>query len=753
MGREKEKFWEYVEDLNGRFLCKFCEHRFSGGITRIKSHLSGLKGRDIEICMKVPEDVQFAALQAIGADHNKRAKSSRTLNNVVETESFHQPTVMGVSNKDKSVMLDRILAKFAISNQISVQLSGRAYLVDLLKSIAEFGPSYELPSYSALGSELIPDIYKEAEEYVRSVHELLITTGCTLVIYNVVRNSRLVCINTFAYTPAGVVYLKNIVVPDDGLSFRDFIDSIYCIIESLGPGNVVQCIINYTEDHILDIITDLIDQNFFMSVQAMIHRKFPWIYLARCASHEFRLLLTLTYIAVPWIHKTTQLARVIFRYLYEHEISILPRREHARNKEYDCGLKKFAVEFFALNSILEVDNELQALQLPTSEDDVAEIVDRTINSTEFWNRAKKVVRILQPLFQVLDFIDGDGSTSGYLYEAMKKAEVAIEQQCDDDDDDRVHYEAIKKVFKEWRSRVVHPIHAAAAFLNPAYFCSVNFTEDNAMQNGLHILTLLLPVEEQEDFSKQLQLYRMKIPDLFTDTAMKMLKTIHPRKWWECFGDHYRMLQKYAIRILSQTCATPSCVKFIFQPDDSIDEMRMKVIMMENSSILKSQNLELIDLDRNSGLPEYSPEYVVYKNSEKVDRPNGVDYHDLLTINNPDARLLSQSVSNADDTMLKFSNQNGKWWECFGDPCPILQKLAVRILSQPCSAPLFPKTLHFQPNGRVDELRMNTILMENFGTVKSQQSEPIHFNSEDPDYAYEDVSKFLEWNRPITRIIR
>ncbi|KAK1560126.1 hypothetical protein Q3G72_023294 [Acer saccharum] len=652
MGREKEKFWEYVEDLNGRFLCKFCEHRFSGGITRIKSHLSGLKGRDIEICMKVPEDVQLAALQAIGADPNKRA-----LKNVVETESFHQPTVMGVCNKDKSVILDKILARFAISNEISVELSGTPYLVDLLKSIAEFGPSYELPSYSALGSELIPDVYKEADEYVRSVHELLITTGCTLVMYNVVKDSRLVCINTFAYTPGGVVYLKKIVVPDEGLSFHDFIDSIYCIIESLGPGNVVQCTINDIEDHIMDIITDLIDQNFFMSVQAMIHRKYPWIYLARCASHEFRLLLKLTYIAVPWIHKTTQLAKVIFRYLYEHEISMLPRREHARNKEYNWVLKKFAIEFFALNSILEVENELQALQLPTSEDDdVAEIVERTINSTEFWNRAKKVVRILQPLFQVLDFIDGEGSTSGYLYEAMKRAEDAIEQHCDGDD--RVHYETISKVFKNWRSRVVHPIHAAAAFLNPAYFCSENFTEDNAMQNGLHILTLLLPVEEQEAFSKQLQLYRMKMPDLFTDTAMKMLKTIHPRKWWECFGDHYPMLQKYAIRILSQTCATPSCVQLIFQPDDSIDEMRMKVIMMENSSILKSQNLELIDLDRNSGLPEYAPEYVVHKYSEKVEWPNGVDYHDLLMINNPDARLLSQSVSNADDTMLKFSNQNG-----------------------------------------------------------------------------------------------
>ncbi|KAL5798861.1 hypothetical protein ACOSQ2_003681 [Xanthoceras sorbifolium] len=551
MGKEKEKFWEYVQELNGRFLCKFCERHFLGGITRIKSHLSGIKGRDIEICTKVPGDVQLAALQAISSP-KKRVRSLRALNNVGETvvlstsapnkeaESFHQPTVMEVCKKDKSVM-DKMLAKFAVSNNISLDLSDTPFLVDLLKSVAEFVPSYELPSYLVLRSVSIPNIYKEAEEYVGNVKKLFTTAGCTLVIYSVVENSRLVCMNTFAYTPGGVVYIKKIAVLEEGKLFCDFIDNLHWIIESLGPENIVQCIINDTGDHVVDSMTDLTDQNFFMSVQANIHRKYPWIYLARCVSHEFRVLLILTYIAVPWIHKTTQLARVIFKYLYENDISMLPRRGRARNKDYNCGLTKIAIEFFALDSILKIEKELLALQLPNSKDNVAEIVDRAINSRDFWSRAKKVLRVLQPLFQVLDFIDGNGSTSGYLYEAMKRAEESIEQHCDGDD--RVHYETIRKVFKKWRSRLVHPIYAAAAFLNPAYFCSENFTEDAEMQNGLHMLTLLLPIEEQEAFSKQLQLYRMKMPNLFTDLALKMLKTTHPRKWWECCGEflYYRSM--------------------------------------------------------------------------------------------------------------------------------------------------------------------------------------------------------------------
>ncbi|KAK3195088.1 hypothetical protein Dsin_026398 [Dipteronia sinensis] len=87
---------------------------------------------------------------------------------------------------------------------------------------------------------------------------------------------------------------------------------------------------------------------------------------------------------------------------------------------------------------------------------------------------------------------------------------------------------IIKLFKNWKTIVITPLHAAAAFFNPAYFCSENFTEDtHEMQEGLHHLLLLVPPEEQEALSKQLKLYSMRMPDLFSDTATKNLNAIHP----------------------------------------------------------------------------------------------------------------------------------------------------------------------------------------------------------------------------------
>ena len=61
MVRKKDRFWSYVEDLDGRFKCNFCQHNFAGGASRIKYHLAGVKGNDVDICTSVPEDVQKEA--------------------------------------------------------------------------------------------------------------------------------------------------------------------------------------------------------------------------------------------------------------------------------------------------------------------------------------------------------------------------------------------------------------------------------------------------------------------------------------------------------------------------------------------------------------------------------------------------------------------------------------------------------------------------------------------------------------------
>ena len=42
----------YAKEEDGYFICKFCEHKFPRGASRIKLYLTKVKGLDIDICTK-----------------------------------------------------------------------------------------------------------------------------------------------------------------------------------------------------------------------------------------------------------------------------------------------------------------------------------------------------------------------------------------------------------------------------------------------------------------------------------------------------------------------------------------------------------------------------------------------------------------------------------------------------------------------------------------------------------------------------
>lgn len=84
MVRPNDQFWNHVDKMDGgRCKCKYCEFVFGNGtsVSRIKSHLSGVRGLGISICTKVPESVQEAAYQAIQEGSYKRLRTMPSSSN------------------------------------------------------------------------------------------------------------------------------------------------------------------------------------------------------------------------------------------------------------------------------------------------------------------------------------------------------------------------------------------------------------------------------------------------------------------------------------------------------------------------------------------------------------------------------------------------------------------------------------------------------------------------------------------------
>ncbi|KAG5223970.1 disease resistance protein [Salix suchowensis] len=103
MVRSNDPFWKYVEDMNdGKKKCKFCEQIFAKdtAITRIKWHLSGVRGRGAGICAKVPREVQEEVFLAMHGG-NKRHKSipSSSNGNLARIQEGVQGTEQGAGEE------------------------------------------------------------------------------------------------------------------------------------------------------------------------------------------------------------------------------------------------------------------------------------------------------------------------------------------------------------------------------------------------------------------------------------------------------------------------------------------------------------------------------------------------------------------------------------------------------------------------------------------------------------------------------
>ncbi|KAJ4827538.1 hypothetical protein Tsubulata_030881, partial [Turnera subulata] len=73
MPKGKDPFWDHVDEVDGRWKCKYCEQSFSlkVSVSRVKFHLAGESARGVEVCKNAPTVVQLKALEAILSKRQK----------------------------------------------------------------------------------------------------------------------------------------------------------------------------------------------------------------------------------------------------------------------------------------------------------------------------------------------------------------------------------------------------------------------------------------------------------------------------------------------------------------------------------------------------------------------------------------------------------------------------------------------------------------------------------------------------------
>ncbi|KAK7857111.1 putative disease resistance protein rga4 [Quercus suber] len=157
MVRKKDRFWEHAEDLNnGRFKCNFCKRDFAGGASRIKCHLAGVKGHDIDICTKVSKESENPKKKLKGASTSNRDKK-REINSTSISKDVTLSRVFEKSNKEYgteivlSVAVEGLLAKVRslvidhIENKMKTIINR---LLDTIKNGLRVGSTDTIPEIS-----------------------------------------------------------------------------------------------------------------------------------------------------------------------------------------------------------------------------------------------------------------------------------------------------------------------------------------------------------------------------------------------------------------------------------------------------------------------------------------------------------------------------------------------------------------------------------------------------------------------------
>ncbi|KAF5481130.1 hypothetical protein F2P56_001808 [Juglans regia] len=513
MVRPKDPFWKYAKDLkNGRFCCNFCEREFPGGISRMKWHLSGRKCHDIKVCEKVPRHIQLEVRKVVlDSTPNKKAHKSSLVedenhsillvpsrgpnlytendsNNV--REGTDNLSTRPASSSRAPNACNEQLAKLFFLNDIDPEVVGSPIFKDFVNSIVEYGPGYQPPSPFTLRKELLPDVEMKAKEYVKNFmkNDSFQARGCTLMVN--IWSDRGDRVDIFAYSQGDVVCLNSCnYVPIEGIQ-----EALSSAIELLGPRHIVQLI--------------CIASNI-STIRNMVFENHPWICVNHCAADVIDFFCFIMEDRSK-LHSLIGLVRLILSYTYHHS-NVSFRRGRKRPKEDHASI------IFMLKSVLEVEDELKAVQfymITLSSDRVklldeqtraehlrcAKFIDYIIRRKEFWSRVKAVAEVWFLLFQTQCLVNREDSSIGYLYEMIERVSDGIDKSRNYD---CFLYDLIWVRFSDMRKEIIHPIHAAAAFLNPAYMCSDNFKENVEMIDGInYVFENMVESEEKEAFTKQ-----------------------------------------------------------------------------------------------------------------------------------------------------------------------------------------------------------------------------------------------------------
>ncbi|XP_022031050.1 uncharacterized protein LOC110931990 [Helianthus annuus] len=177
----------------------------------------------------------------------------------------------------------------------------------------------------------------------------------------------------------------------------------------------------------------------------------------------------------------------------------------------------------------------------------------------FWKNCLITVTVMTPLLRVLRLCDTDENPSlSYVFEGMNRADKGIKALFQEKVAFYKPYVDI--IDARWKNMLRSSIHCAAYWLNPAFqYDKENLCKDKEVFKGvLDMVEKNFPGDDIIDVTPALGKFRDGLECFGRSSAVASRNVTQPAEWWRLFGGDYPLMQKFVVRILSQTASSSGC---------------------------------------------------------------------------------------------------------------------------------------------------------------------------------------------------
>ncbi|KAL8160480.1 hypothetical protein V2J09_002017 [Rumex salicifolius] len=650
MVREKDVCWEYADRLDGnKVRCKFCSRVLNGGISRLKHHLSRIPSKGVNPCSKVRDDVTDRVRAILAAKEEVKETSVPKRQKLIEASSpinvqcnklvcletpnsfakvFPSLSQNDYCPSDDQENAERSIALFFFENKLEFSVARSSSYQQMIDAIARCGSGFSGPSADSLKSIWLDRIKTEVSLQSKDVEKEWVTTGCTIVADTWTDNKSRAVINFFVSSPARTFFHKSVDASSYFKNAKTLAEAFDSVIQDFGAENIVQVIV----DSALS----------YTGIDNHIMQNYGTVFVSPCASQCINSILE-DFCKIDWINRCILQAQNITKFIYNHSMLLEMMKKITGGQELiRTGITKYVSNFLTLSALYKQRAKLKVMFNSPEYSSNACYVNKPqsmscvaiVEDNDFWRAVDECVAVSEPFLRVLREVADNKPAAGFIYELMTKAKESI----------RTYYimdESKCKIFsdivdKKWLNQLHTPLHSAAAFLNPSiqYNPEVKFLA-SVKEEFYKVLEKLLPTPDLRcDITNQILLFKRASGMFGCNLAKEARDTIAPGLWWEQFGDSAPVLQRVAIRILSQICSASTFEKqwSMFQQlhtekRNKIDKEALSDLLYVNYNLklarsmrrpLEADPIQLDDIDMSS-------EWV-----EEIENPSSSTWLDSLS---------------------------------------------------------------------------------------------------------------------------